>query len=125
MVALCKLGAMGFCKPARYHRPYGMQHIFAGKVEGWRNLCLACRLLMPLLFHKAVTGQPKLYAADTMYDIVHARVAWDKTSQQCAVGRIDNCIYFERGNIPFPKHKAAVYWGRQQTLPIQDRKSVV
>ena len=39
----------------------GMENIIAGQIVGGRELCLSSRFLVPLLLHKFLAGQPKLY----------------------------------------------------------------
>ena len=86
-----------------------MQDIAAGQVEGRRDFCPAGFLLVPLRPHQFSAGQPKLYTGEGMDGIVDAAVAGDEASQHLTVGRIDDRIAAQGGNISLPKIDAFLH----------------
>ena len=107
-ITVSQLEAVLFLQGSVYNRPYRVDHITAGKIKPGRDLRPSHRFLISLSVHDLIAGQPKLYAADAVDHIVHAGMTGDKTAPQSAVGRIDNSVDFQRGNIPFPEGYTAV-----------------
>ena len=62
------------------NRPHGVQNVFAGQVEGWRDLRLSRGLLMSLSPHDIITKEPQLDSAPRVNDVVDTGVKGPKTA---------------------------------------------
>ncbi len=89
--------------------PHCVEDIAAGKVEGRRNLRLAGFFLVSLLFHQRGAGQPQLDPRVGVDGVVDAAVAGIKTPQQPAVGRIDDGVTPQGGDVPPPQVDALLH----------------
>ena len=79
--------------------PNGVDDVFAWQVVGLRDFGLASWFLMALPLHHFVTFLAQLHARSGMDGVVDAAVKRMETAQHLAVGRIDDGINAETGDV--------------------------
>ena len=86
-----------------------MQHISGRQIIGFCDFGFSGGFRLLLRRHDAGTSQPKLYSRIGMDRIVDTAVARDKASQHLAVGRINNGIHRQPGDVALPQINAGSY----------------
>ena len=80
-----------------------MDHVAARQVETEGDLRRTYGLLVALTPHQVRAGEPQLYPRSRMDRVVDAAVAGNKTAEQRAVGRVDDGVRREPGDVSAPE----------------------
>ena len=117
-VAACQQLAVPPGDPAGDDRPHRVQHIAAGKVVGRGDFGLARPLLVALALHQLLAGQPQLHAREGVDGVVDAAMAGHKAAEHLAVGRVDDGVAAQGGDVPLPEIDPRLH--RFQLLQVGD-----
>ena len=119
-VAGCQLVLVPLGQGSSDGGPYGVEHVPAGQVEGRGDLGRAGGLLVALLRHQGVAGQAELDAGAGVDDVVDTGVAGLEAAQQGAVGRVDDGVGLQPGDVPLPEHDPGIVRRGGEGRPVDD-----
>ena len=89
-----------------YDRADGVQHIARRQIVPSGDFCLPGGFGMTLRPHDLIAFQAQLNPCRRMDRIIDASVVGNETTQEPIVGRVDNRIHGQGGDIASPKDKA-------------------